>query len=144
MSERSEKIDLSDLELALRELRPRPETLNRAVFMYRAGRASARGWAWPLATLVSTAATFALSIALWLRPAPSIVYVSVPSSSHEAISTVPVGSAQSEDTQRGAWMRYVHLQEQMSLKGLDALPPSPDSEEQPPSVESLQYWESPH
>lgn len=137
MSERSEKIDLSDLELALRELRPRPETLNRAVFMYRAGRASARGWVWPLATLVSSTLALGLGFALCLVPTPQVVYVALPSPrSHEG-SASPRPLLRADDPERGAWSQYVRLQEQVSLYGLDGLPLPCADEEQPASVESL-------
>ncbi len=136
MSEPSEGVNLNDLELALRGLRPRPETLDREVLMYRAGRASTRGWGWPLATLASTALALGLSIALCIRPAPPIVYVAVPPPQSDAVSASP-SSPRTEDTEREAWSRYVQLEEQISLKGLDGLPPPNSAEDKPSSVESL-------
>ena len=138
MSERSEEIELSDLESSLRELRPRPEALDRAALMYRAGRASVRGWGWPLATLVSTILALVLGIALWIRPTPSVVYVAVPPARDDAVSASPPSPQLEDESQRGAWSRYVHLQEQVSLYGMDGLPsPSNGVEEPPSSVESL-------
>lgn len=126
------------MESALRELRPKRETMDRAVLMYRAGRASARGWVWQATTLISTAAALVLSIALWIRPAPPIVYVAVPSTHNDALSAAPPSPSAANGTEHGAWARYIHLQEQVLLHGLDGLPPSPNgAEEPPPDVESL-------
>lgn len=137
MSERSEEVNLNDLESALRGLRPRPEALDRAVLMYRAGRASARGWGWPMATMLSTTLALGLGIALGIRPTPSVVYVTVPSARNDADSAAVPSIPRADDTDRGAWSRYVHLQEQVSLHGLDGLPPPNGAEEQPSNVESL-------
>ena len=136
MSEPSEGVNLNDLESALRELRPRPETLDREALMYRAGRASARGWGWPLATLVSSALALGLSIALSIRPAPATVYVDVKSPQSDAVISSP-SPPFTEDAEFGAWLRYIHLQEKVSLNGLDGLPPSSEAEEIPSSVDSL-------
>jgi hypothetical protein len=137
MSERSEDRELTALETALRELRPQVDALNRDVLMYRAGRVSARGWVWPLATLVSTAAVLLLSIGLWIRPTPPVVYVAVPPVLNDAVSDSP-SSALVEETERGAWSRYVHLQEQVLLYGLDGLPPSPSATDEPsPDADAL-------
>jgi hypothetical protein len=132
MSERPENFDLNDLESALRELRPRPEAMDRAALMYRAGRASARGW-----TVLAATVALGLGIALWIRPAPSIVYVAVPQAQNDAVSDSPP-SPPPDDSQRQAWSQYIHLQEQVSLHGLDGLPsPSQETEKQPPDGESL-------
>lgn len=137
MSERSEDRELTALETALRELRPQPDAMDRAALMYRAGRASKRGWVWPLATLFSTAAALVLGIAVWTRPAPSVVYVAVPPVRNDAASDSPP-SGLGEDTERGAWSRYVHLQEQVLLYGLDGLPSPPSAtDETPTDAESL-------
>jgi hypothetical protein len=138
MSERSEEREITALESALRELRPQLEALDRAVLMYRAGRASAHGWVWPLATLLSTSATLVLGIALWIRPAPSIVYVAVPPADNETISPAPPSPLLANEPERGAWGRYIHLQEQVLLHGLDGLPPSPSATDEPlPDAGSL-------
>lgn len=138
MSEESEDRELTAIESALRELRPKLETMDRAVLMYRAGRASARGWVWPMATLLSTAAALALSIALWVRPAPPVVYVAVSPTPKDALSAAPPTPSPANGAERGAWARYIHLQEQVLLHGLDGLPVSPsETEEPPPNVESL-------
>jgi hypothetical protein len=138
MSERSEDRELTTLESALRELRPQSEAMDRAVLMYRAGRASRRGRIWPLATLFSTATALILGLALWIRPTPPIVYVAVPPAPSDAVSDAPASSPLVEDTEPGAWSRYVHLQEQVLLHGLDGLPSSPRStDEVPANAESL-------
>lgn len=138
MSERSEDRQLTALESALRELRPQSDTIDRAVLMYCAGRASARGWVWPLAALFSTAAALVLGIVLWIRPAPPIVYVAVPAARNDAVSDPPSLSPSMEEGEPGAWSRYVHLQEQVLLHGLDGLPPPPNTRyEPPPDTESL-------
>jgi hypothetical protein len=138
MSERSEDLDVTALESALRELRPRSETLDRAVLMYRAGRASVRGWVWPAATLISAVLAIVLGIALWIRPTPPVVYVAVPSPRNKEVSSSPPSPPITDQAERGAWSRYVHLQEQVLLHGLDGLPAPPsETEEGPSSVESL-------
>jgi len=138
MSERSEDREVTALETALRELRPQMDALNRAALMYRAGRASVRGWIWPAATLFSTAAALALSIALWMRPTPPILYVAVPPTENESISAAPPSPPLADEPERGAWSRYVHLQQQVLLHGLDGLPSPPSAtDELPPDVESL-------
>ena len=138
MSERSEERELTALESALRELRPKRDAMDRAVLMYRAGRASARGWVWPAATLISTAAALVLGIAFGLRPSPPIVYVAVPATGNESVSASPPSPAPVDDPEPGAWSRYVHLQEQVILNGLDGLPapPSP-TDESPLDAKSL-------
>ena len=129
---------MTALESALRELRPQSETMDCAALMYRAGRASTRGWIWPLSTLFSSAAALILSIALWTRPTPSTVYVAVPLAHSDAVSDSASSSPLAEEAERGAWSRYVHLQEQVSLHGLDGLPASPDAaDEPPPDAQSL-------
>lgn len=138
MSERSEDRELTAIESALRELRPKAEALDRAGLMYRAGRASARGWAWPMATLFSTAAAMVLGIALWMRPAPAVMYVAVPSTGDDTVSAASPSPALTDDPERGAWSRYAHLQKQVLLHGLDGLPASPSGAgEPPPNIESL-------
>jgi hypothetical protein len=138
MSEPSEDFDVTALESALRELRPQPEALDRAVLMYRAGRASARGWVWPAATLFSTTAALVLGIASLFRPAPPVVYVAVPPARIEPVSDAPPSPPLANGSERGAWSRYVHLQEQVLLHGLDGLPAPPSAtEEPPPDTESL-------
>jgi hypothetical protein len=138
MSERSEEREITALESALRELRPQSDLLKRDVLMYRAGRASARGWLWPLATLVSTTAALVLCIALWLRPTPPVVYVTVTPAGNESISAAPPSPPPVNEPDGGAWSRYVHLQEQVLLHGLDGLPAPPSAtNERPPDAESL-------
>lgn len=82
MSGRSEEDELTALELALRELRPRGETIPRDVLMYRAGRASLRSWFWPSTAAMTTTVAVLLGVVLLLRPAPPvverIVYVTAP------------------------------------------------------------------
>jgi hypothetical protein len=127
-----------ELARALRELRPKKETIHRDVLMYRAGRASARSWFWPAATLFSTTAAFTLSISFWIRPAPSIMYVAAPPTQNDEVSTSPPSAPLVDDSERGAWSRYVQLQEQVILHGLDGLPRPPSGpEERSTDVESL-------
>jgi hypothetical protein len=137
MSGRSEEGDLTALERALRELLPKTAALHRDVLMYRAGRASARSWIWPAATFCSATAALVLGIVLWIRPEPPVVYVAVPAAPAEETSPSPP-SPLAEQTERGAWSRYVHVQEQVSLYGLDGLPaPSGGTGEPPADAESL-------
>ena len=132
MSEQSENLELTALEAALRELQPRAETFDHAVLMYRAGRASVRGWLWPAATLVSAAAALVLGIALWLRPAPPVTYVAVPAPPNDDTPASLPATPLADQGERGAWSRYVHLLAQVSLDDLDGLPSPPDAPEEPP------------
>jgi len=138
MSERSEDRELTALESALRELRPQSETMDRAVLMYRAGRASTR-WIWQLTMLFfSTLVAYLLGIALVIRLVSPIVDVAVPPAGSDAVFDPPSSPPLVEGVERGAWSRYVHLQEQVLLYGLDGLPPSPSTlDEQPADMESL-------
>jgi hypothetical protein len=142
MSERPEELELTALASALRDLRPSPESLDRAALMYRAGRASARGWGWPLATAAAGALAMVLGVLMLLRPAPSVIerVVYLPAAQAEPSVTPPEESVPPllDDASGGAWSHYVHLQEQVLNHGLDGLPaPSSDPEEQPPNVEAL-------
>ncbi|HTU93152.1 MAG TPA: hypothetical protein VMF69_23940 [Gemmataceae bacterium] len=141
MSERSEDRELTSLASALRELRPMPDAMDRAVLMYRAGRASARRGVWVTTTLFSSAVAVVLGITLWVRPAPPVVYVAVPPDPNASVSAAPPPPLPASAPERGAWARYIHLQEQVLLHGLDGLPASPSNTEEPsPDVESL--WKS--
>jgi hypothetical protein len=141
MSERSEEQELTALESALRDLRPGPETLDRAALMYRAGRASARGWMWPAATVTASVLASLLSVLLLLRPAPSLVerVVYLPATQPEPSVTGPATSDTPvrDDAGQGAWSHYVHLQEQVLLHGLDGLPAPSNAPEPTPNLESL-------
>jgi hypothetical protein len=138
MSERSEDRELTALETQLRELRPQSDALDRAVLMYRAGRASVRSWVWPAATLFSSVGALVLGIAMWLRPAPPIVYVAFPSVRNDSLAAAPPSPSFADGPERGAWSRYVHLQEQVLLHGLDGLPSPPSgADEPPPDAEAL-------
>jgi hypothetical protein len=139
MSERSqEERDLTALESALREMRPKPAAMDRDTLMYYAGRATALSWLWPTATFLSTAVALVLSITLWIRPSPPIVYVAVPSSQNDGASASPPLPSSEDGAEPGAWARYVHIQEQVALRGLDGLPPPPSTTQEPsPDVESL-------
>lgn len=133
MSERPEELELTALESALRDLQPIPETLRRDVLMYRAGRASARRWAWPTATALATAAALVLGIALLKQPAPHVVervvYLPAP------VETAPETPITEGGEGRGSWSSYVHFQEQVADHGLDAIPP--EKTEQSPSLDAL-------
>jgi hypothetical protein len=144
MSERPEELELIALASALRDLRPSPETFDRAALMYRAGRASARGWGWPLATVATGMLATVLGVLLLLHPTPPVVervvYLPAPAAQPERPATRPEESVPPlpNDTRQGGWSHYVHLQEQILDHGLDGLPaPSSASQEQTPSVESL-------
>jgi hypothetical protein len=134
MSERPEDPELTALESALRGLRPKPEALDRTVLMYRAGRESARGWGWPAATALSTLVAIALGMAWWVRPEPAvverIVYVAAPAREDQDHSSP-------DDANRGAWSRYVLLQEQILNRGLEGLPSPSGPPEKPLNLESL-------
>jgi hypothetical protein len=145
MSERNEDPELTALASALRKLRPQSETLDQAVLMYRAGRASARRWVWPALTMLSVGVALALGIAGWFRPAPTVVertvYVAAPVPAAPQRKNANVDSPETpslpEDATRGAWSSYVRLQEKVLEDGLDGLPQPSNPPQQPPSLESL-------
>ncbi len=149
MSERPEDLELTALESALRDLRPRPETIDPAVWMYRAGRASARGWGWPLATLGTAALAVAFGILLLIRPSPAVVerVVYVPAAqpepsaprTEESASSPPLELIAAEPRDWGPRSPYLQMQEQVLRWGLDGLPmpSSAPSAEEPQSVEQL-------
>jgi hypothetical protein len=144
MSERPEERELTALASALRDLQPSPEALDRATLMYRAGRASARGWGWPLATTVAGTLAAVLSVWLLLHSSPPVVERVVSLPAHTAQPESPVTRPEEsvpplpDDADRGAWSHYVHLQEQVLDHGLDGLPaPSSAPQEQTPSIETL-------
>jgi hypothetical protein len=147
MSERPEDRELTALESALRDLRPKPEAIDRAMLMYRAGRASARGWAWPSATAFSTLVAITLGMAWWLRPEPAvverIVYVATPTRQPNDATPAredqdhPSPELTPDEGSRGAWSRYVYLQEQLLNRGLEGLPSPSASPEEPLNLESL-------
>lgn len=161
MSEPSEDRELTALETALRELRPQPESLDRAVLMYRAGRAAAHTWPWPLATLTATTLALVLGILLLLRPSPpvvmQVVYLPAPESSEVASGghQPPVGEEEpGADAPRSpdvvealaldpldasARRRYLQMQERVLRWGLDGIPPPPPAPPlpAPPTVEQL-------
>lgn len=151
MSERSQDQKLTALELALRELQPQAEALDRSVLMYRAGRASVRGWLWPLATTAATALATVLVVFLVVRPAPHvverIVYLPAPS----GVPQPPV-EKQPESTQPTApelfvmepldsspRRRYLQMEESVLRWGLKGIPPPPSAPPLPkmPTVEQL-------
>jgi hypothetical protein len=133
MSERPEELQLTALESALHDLRPMPETLRRDVLMYRAGRASARRWAWPTATALAAAAALILGITLLKQPAPQVVervvYLPAPA------ETAPETPGTEGGEGRGSLSSYVHMLEQVADHGPDALPP--ETSEQSPSLDAL-------
>src|SRR6185312_11241280 len=140
MSERSEERELAELESVLRDLRPEREGLDRGVLMYRAGRASARGWGWPLASLGTATLAAVFGTLLLFRPTPAIVehvvYLPTPETEPERIvpSEKPLVGGSADD----AWQRYVRMQEQVLNRGLDGLPQPPtSSHDEPATVESL-------
>jgi hypothetical protein len=145
MSERNEDQELTALASVLRELCPQRETVDRAVLMFRAGRASARSWVWPLAAMLSTSVALALGIAGWLRPAPSVVertvYVAAPAPAaperRDGDAPAPETLSLPDDVERGAWSSYVRLQERILQDGLDGLPAPPSAPEKSQSLEAL-------
>ncbi|HWG45226.1 MAG TPA: hypothetical protein VN688_20850 [Gemmataceae bacterium] len=149
MSERSEDLELTGLESALRGLQPQVETLDRAVLMYRAGRASARGWGWPLATLGATTLAIVLGILPLIRPAPvvveRIVYLPAPQpqppapTPEESVTPSTPDSIVVEPLDASPRSRYLRMQEQVLRWGLDGLPMPPPAAptEEPPTVEQL-------
>ncbi len=151
MSERSQDRALTTLEAALRELHPRPCTLDRAVLMYCAGRASVRGWFWPVATAAAT--TFAVAFAvLWMiRPASPlverIVYLPAPATEPQLPVDKPPQSTpppapepfvmQSLDSSLQG--RSFEMEESVLRWGLKGIPPPPLAPPLPeaPTVEQL-------
>jgi hypothetical protein len=139
MSERSDDRELTALEQSLRGLKPDAGTLDRATLMYRAGRASARGRGWPLATAASLALAAALAVLLLTRPEPPVVervvYLPAPPAAPE---TSP-GAEESPDPAAATWSYYLRLQEDVLRKGLEGvpLPPAAPPPARPMTAEQL-------
>jgi hypothetical protein len=124
MSDPRETPGLSELEAALGALTPRPPALNRDAILYRAGRASVRGWQW--ATAVSTTTAVALAMTLVLRPSvdrgPGVV--ALPPAPRAVPPVVPEAEpSPSTDEPSPSPSAYFRLQEQLLSRGLDGLPP---------------------
>src|SRR5581483_8701869 len=137
MSERSEDQELMALATALRELQPQSDTLDRAVLMYRAGRASVRGWVWPLATAVATTLALVLGVFLTVRPSTlvveQIVYMPVradvpqPPSEKQPDSILPPApeALVMEPLDSGPRGRDLQMEESVLRWGLKGIPPPP-------------------
>jgi hypothetical protein len=138
MPEPTDRPQVSDLESALRTLRPRAD-LDREALMYHAGRACARGnWAWQLAAGGSTTLAAVLGLLLLTRPAAPVVerivvhtvYVPAPPQEQPAPpSPPPEAPATSTTSEPSAWQSYLSphpLHDHVLRWGLDGLPPAPD------------------
>ncbi len=151
MSERSQDRALTTLEAALRELHPRSDTLDRAVLMYCAGRASVRGWFWPLATATATIFAVVFAVLWMIRPASPlverIVYlpapatvpqpsVDEPSESTPTPTPEPLVMRPLDSSLRG---RSFEMEESVLRWGLKGIPPPPLAPPLPetPTVEQL-------
>jgi hypothetical protein len=135
---------MSEFEAELRRLVPRTG-LDREALMYRAGRASARrGWGWPAATALSTAAAVVFAL-LWLRtpgpsapgprvhaptrapavPAPKVAVPPPPAKTPSP--SEPPGPSASRPDDGPAWLagsESARLGEHLLHWGLDGLPPA--------------------
>jgi len=139
--------ELNDLAGALRQLQPSVAALNRDRLMFQGGRASVRrGWAWPLATAVSSLLNLGLGLALLLQPAPRQLVENPPQvvpQPEEPPATPATPDlpplAYSPDSPDWNDTAYHRLQEQLSRWGLDAVPtPPPAGPERPPmTVDAL-------
>lgn len=73
---------MNDLESSLRNLKPKGDTFSADRVLYEAGRASARGWLWPMMCVCSMFLAVGLGVCLLLQPAPTvierIVYIPLP------------------------------------------------------------------
>ncbi len=151
MSERSQERELTVLEAALRELHPRSDALDRAALMYRAGRASVRGWIWPLATAAATTLAVVFAVLWTTRPEPlvveRIVYLPVSTSVPEPPVEKPPESTPPpvpeplvmqplDSSLRG---RSLEMEESVLRWGLKGIPPPPPAPPLPetPTVEQL-------
>jgi hypothetical protein len=151
MSERSEERELMELARALRELRPKKETIHRDVLMYRAGRASARSRLWPSIAATTTTLAVVLGGLLFVRPAPPvverIVYVTAPAvpqeppsfKSEEGVPTPEPESLVLSPLDSSPRDPYLQLQERVLRLGLKGIPPPAPAvpQDAPPSVEQL-------
>jgi hypothetical protein len=142
MSGQREDPELTELASALRTLQPRPETLDHAALMYRAGQASARGGLWPLATMLSLAVALALGIIAWTRSEPVVIErtVSAPAANtapERNDGDVPSPAVPSPSGDADAWSSYVHLQEKVVEGGLEGLPALPNTPEPSADLEAL-------
>ncbi len=151
MSERPEERELTALEAALRELRPKPDSIQRDALMYRAGRASVHSWLWPLVAMATTMIAAVLGIVQLARPVPPvaerIVYLPAPAVPQEPVSVKPEESAPPsvpeplvseplDSSPRGQYLRMQERVLRLGLKGIPPPPPAPPLPEQP-TVEQL-------
>jgi hypothetical protein len=151
MSERSEDRELTALETALREFRPQLDALDRSVLMYRAGRASVRGWVWPATAAITTTLAAVLAVLLMVRPvAPvvaQIVYVPAPAEVPQPTVERQPESAPSpapeplvmEPLDWGPLGCYYQMEESVLRWGLKGIPPPPPAPPLPetPTIEQL-------
>ncbi|HEY7327567.1 MAG TPA: hypothetical protein VH592_08005 [Gemmataceae bacterium] len=142
---------MTALESALRELQPRAQAMDRALLMYRAGRASAYSCLWPLATMATTTLAAVFAVFLLIRPAPPVVerIVYVPAPAVEPQSsvveqpeiTLPTGMEPlvMEPAASGPRARYVQMEESVLRWGLKGIPPPPPAPPLPdtPTIEQL-------
>ncbi len=134
---------LSTFEQDLHALVP-ASGLDRDTLLFRAGQVSAqRGWFWPAAAGLMTAAAASLGVAWLLHPAPEpvirtqVVQVVV----HEP-APAPPPPRQEQVAERPPepepsppnWPEYLRLRDQVVRMGADALPCPPLSASQPAST----------
>jgi hypothetical protein len=147
MPEPTHDPEVTDLESALRGLRPRAD-LDREALMFQAGRASAgRGWGWPVATAAALALAAGMAVLVFIRPAPPvverIVHVPAPAAPQPPPddrpspppSQEPTATTSAESAEAPGSFPYPgppSLREHVLRWGLDGLPPVPDSAPTPP------------
>jgi hypothetical protein len=151
MSERSEERELTALESALREMRPKPDTIDREMLMYRAGRASGHSWLWPITSVAATSLATVLGVLLLIRSDPPIieriVYVPVPpvprelppAKPEDSIPPPPLEPLVMEPLESSPRGEYLRMQERVLRLGLKGIPPPTPAPPLPetPTVEQL-------
>jgi hypothetical protein len=137
MPEPTDRPEVTDVESALRGLRPHAE-LDRCAVLYRAGRASVRGnWIWPLAAVLSTSVGVVLGWLLLTRPAAPtveriverIVYLPAPPRQEPAPPLPPESSTTPATSELSAVDGYFgpqSVRDHVLRWGLDGLPPAPN------------------
>lgn len=130
----------SELESALRSLRPARAAIDRDRLMFQAGRASARrgGRVWLGATMALAAA---LGVSLVVRPGPRevvrIVRVEAEAPKPEVTPARSFIAARAIRAGRLGRGEYLRLREEVLAKGLDALP-QPETTAAPEPREDLE------
>lgn len=135
MPENIQEPELSQFEVALAALAPRPASLDRDRLMFLAGQPAAtrRGWLLPCASAALAATATLIAVLLLYQPPTRIVYVDVP----QPQSPAPLTSVAGTEAGQPPSGEYILLRNRILTAGVDALPrlpPDPSSGPTPNTI----------